>query len=200
MKGIFVTIEGADGSGKSTQAKKVVESLGNSAVHYVFPDRTSKSGEKINQFLKGELDIPARQVHELFFQNRAEASEKMKADISTGKTVVADRYRHSGAAYAKVTAGFSQEECDNLDDAALIPDIVILLDIDPELASARRNDYGTEAFEKIELQQKIRNEFIRMSNEDKTVNWLVLDSSRSQEEISGEIISYIHRYEQQRRR
>lgn len=108
-RGALIVLEGVDRSGKSTQAKKLVESLqirNIPAELMVFPDRTTYTGKLISQYLNGDdFKLNDAAIHLLFTANRWENVDKMKKHISDGTTLVVDRYSFSGMAFSAVKKG-----------------------------------------------------------------------------------------------
>lgn len=102
-------LEGVDRSGKSTQCRKLVESLKTLSIPaelMVFPDRTTYTGKLINEYLSSkDVDLNDYAVHLLFTANRWENVDKMKRLLFEGTTLVVDRYSYSGVAFSAVKKG-----------------------------------------------------------------------------------------------
>lgn len=112
-RGALIVLEGVDRSGKSTQARKLVESLNNlniPAELMVFPDRTTHTGKLIAQYLSNkDCQLNDYAIHLLFTANRWENVDKMKKLISEGTTLIVDRYSYSGMAFSAVKKGKCQK-------------------------------------------------------------------------------------------
>lgn len=65
-----------------------------------FPDRSTKSGHLINEFLTNKQDFSSETIHLLFTINRWEAKSKMESLLNAGTTLIVDRYSYSGVAYS----------------------------------------------------------------------------------------------------
>lgn len=108
-RGALIVIEGVDRSGKSTQCKKLVESLLEnkvSAVYMNFPDRTTVIGGLINEYLRNQnCKLNDQTIHLLFSANRWENIEKMKNFLNKGTTLIVDRYSYSGIAFSSSKPG-----------------------------------------------------------------------------------------------
>lgn len=193
MRGVFVAIEGCDGSGKSTQARMAAAALGDACVALRFPDRSSRTGSLIDAHLRGVSRVEPRPLHELFARNRAEASASIRRWLSEGKVVIADRYAHSGLAYALGTGAMEEDEYAAMESEydTLTPDIVILLDVDPSVARLRREDYGSEAFEAEGVQNAVRKVFSRLAGSGGGGRWIVIPPDEGPERASARILEAI---------
>ncbi|HZJ77125.1 MAG TPA: dTMP kinase [Oscillospiraceae bacterium] len=144
-KGIFITIEGPDGSGKSTQIpyiKKLLEEKGYEVVLTREPGGT-KIGEKIRQIL---LDNDCKEMSAvtetlLYAASRAQHVEEIIIPaLEEGKVVLCDRFTDSSTVYQGMGRKLGPEVVTNINKFAtrgLTPDITILLDIDPEIGLNR---------------------------------------------------------------
>src|SRR5919199_6150068 len=141
MAGLFVTFEGIDRSGKTTQARMLVEALGPDALAVREPGGTPL-GEQIRALLKdprGRLGPRAEAL--LFAAARAElCREVIRPALARGQVVVSDRFLDSSLAYQGDARGLGVEEVLEVNRWAtegLLPDLTILLTIDPHEAARR---------------------------------------------------------------
>ncbi len=139
MPGLFVTLEGIDRSGKSTQAALLAEALGAVAVRE--PGGTA-AGERIREILKDpgvELGPEAEAL--LFAAARAElVRQVIRPELEAGRSVVCDRFLDSSLAYqgAARSMGSDTVRCINAPAVGdLVPDLTILLWLDPAAAAVR---------------------------------------------------------------
>lgn len=104
QRGALIVIEGVDRSGKSTQCKKLVESLTGQNIKAQlmnFPDRSNLTGKLINEYLVNpDCKLHDHAIHLLFSANRWENLERMKSLLYEGTTLVVDRYSYSGIAFS----------------------------------------------------------------------------------------------------
>jgi dTMP kinase len=156
---LFVSLEGVDGSGKSTQAKLLAEALGPETLLIREPGGTD-AAERIRELLADpalEVDPFAELL--LFSAARADlVARVVRPALESGGTVVADRFADSSVAYQGGARGLGTSHVLSLVDTAidgLWPDLTLLLRIDPE-ASLKRAD-GDDRFEAegLELQRAV---------------------------------------------
>lgn len=154
---MFISLEGIDGSGKSTQAKLLAEALGPETLLIREPGGT-EAAERIRALLADpalELDPLAELL--LFLAARADLTAGViRPALEAGRDVVSDRFADSSVAYQGAARGLGVGEVISLTDAAtegLWPDLTVLLRIDPELGFARADGEDRLEGEGLELQR-----------------------------------------------
>ncbi|KAF8477022.1 thymidylate kinase-domain-containing protein [Kalaharituber pfeilii] len=193
--GALVAIEGLDRAGKSTQCVLLLKRLqdrGRKVVLQRFPDRTTPIGKMIDSYLRSGADLDDHAIHLLFSANRWELSQKILTLLSSGTTVLLDRYIHSGIVYT-ASKGHPIPWCRAPDIGLPLPDLVLFLDISEDIALSR-GGYGGERYEKKEMQEKVRELFKRVREEEEaegTVRWRTVDAGRGIEEVATEILEVV---------
>jgi dTMP kinase len=192
---LFVSLEGVDGSGKSTQAGLLAAALGHETLQIREPGGTA-AAERIRELLADpalELDPLAELL--LFLAARADlAARVIRPAIEAGRDVVSDRFADSSVAYQGAARGLGVGEVISLSDTAtdgLWPDLTILLRIDPE-AGLRRAD-GLDRFETegLELQRAVAAAYDEIAQiaSDRVV---VVDAEGSVEEVHARVMEAVN--------
>ncbi|KAF7836723.1 thymidylate kinase [Senna tora] len=183
-RGALVVLEGLDRSGKSSQCSRLVSFLerqGISAELWRFPDRSTNVGQMISAYLANTSQLDDRTIHLLFSANRWEKRSLMETKLTTGTTLIVDRYSYSGVAFSSAK-GLDLEWCKAPEIGLLAPDVVIYLDISPEKA-ADRGGYGGERYEKLEFQKKVAESYKVLYD----ASWKVVDAFQSIEDVEKEL-------------
>jgi len=191
---LFVSLEGVDGSGKSTQARLLVEALGGGTVAIREPGGT-EAAEQIRELLADpsvELEPLAELM--LFLAARADLTERViRPALEQGQVVVADRFSDSSVAYQGAARGLGVGEVIGLCETAtdgLWPDLTLLLRIDPETGLGRAD--GDDRFEQegLALQQEVATAYdeIAVIASDRVT---VIDASGSVEEVHERVLGAV---------
>lgn len=190
---MFISFEGIDGVGKSTQirlAEAHLRARGLDVVCTLEPGGTELGQEIRNLLLHRKGAVAPRAEALLYAADRAHhIATKVRPALEVGSVVITDRYLDSSVAYQGAGRKLSAEEIRNISLWAvdgLLPDLTVLVDLDPEVAAERRKKTGEEADrleqEKIEFFQAVRNEFLKLAAAEPN-RFLVIDASVSPEEM-----------------
>lgn len=196
-RGLFITFEGIDGCGKSTQIGLLtayLEDIGRPCLLVREPGGTV-IGEKIRSILLDKENNEMSPAAELLLFEAARAQiveEKIRPAIEAGTTVICDRFYDSTYAYQGVARSLGEDLVVTLNDIAtsgLAPDITFLLDLSVEDAYARRKGRG-EADDRMELlglefQRSVRNGYLKAAETFDRIR--VIDAAGTPEEIFGDI-------------
>ncbi len=197
---MFISFEGMDGCGKSTQVRLFIDYLENKKIPYVFvrePGGTS-AGEKIREILlHSHEELNPRTELLLFLASRSQLVEEViKPAIQSGKIVIADRFAHSSVAYQGAGRNLGVETVENLNNFATgmtYPDIVFLIDIPVEEAMKRLSQWSKDRIEKegTDFWNKIRECYLDLAKKEKS--FVVIDGTRDINEIHREIIAFFEK-------
>ncbi|KAH3998649.1 hypothetical protein HBI73_062260 [Parastagonospora nodorum] len=190
-RGKLIVLEGLDRAGKSTQCQLLVSSLQEAGLkvrHMRFPDRTTPIGQMINAYLAGDTESEDHVIHLLFSANRWEAAASIEADLRAGTTIIIDRYYYSGCVYsaAKHNPSMTLEWCRKPDVGLPRPDLCVFLDISADDA-AKRGGYGTEKYEKKEMQDRVRELFQTLMGRKEGEDFVRIDAGASLEEVQKKV-------------
>jgi dTMP kinase len=190
-KGLFIAFEGGEGSGKSTQTqalKSWLEAQGRTVVLSREPGGT-EIGQKIRKLLldpaTGEVSPRAEAL--LYAADRAEHVDTViRPAIDRGAVVITDRYIDSSIAYQGGGRVLPSEDVMRLSrwaTSGLLPDMTVVLDIDPRLGLARCKDHDRLEQEPMEFHDRVRRTFVQLARSEPE-RYLVIDANQSSEEIS----------------
>ncbi|MCD8203573.1 MAG: dTMP kinase [Coprobacillus sp.] len=200
---MFITLEGPEGSGKTTAIKyavKKLEEMGYEIVQTREPGGTPIS-EQIRDIIlsKNNTEMDGRTEALLYAASRRQhLVEKIWPAIKEGKIVICDRYLDSSLAYQGYARGLGEENVLNINKFATedtMPDLTILFDIDPEIGMERIKENSTREVNRLDLEQiefhkTVRNAFLSISKE-YPERYVVIDASRPQEEVEKEVLDII---------
>ncbi|MGV1047097.1 MAG: dTMP kinase [Solirubrobacterales bacterium] len=191
---MFISLEGVDGSGKSTQAKLLVEALGPETLAIREPGGT-EAAERIRELLADPaLELEPLAELMLFCAARADLTERLiRPALEAGRDVVCDRFSDSSVAYQGAARGLGVGEVIGLCDTAtdgLWPDLTLLLEVDPELGLGRAQSADRFEAEGLELQRAVAlaYEEIAMIASDRVV---VIDAEASVEEVHERVMEAV---------
>ena len=192
--GLFVSFEGIDRSGKTTQARMLSEALGDRALTVREPGGTPV-GERIRDVLKDpSLEVGARTEALLFSAARAElVGDVIRPALDAGRVVVSDRFVDSSLAYQGRARGLGVEWVAQLNTWAtggLEPRLTLLLWIDPEQAAARGGRDDRFEAEGLELQRQVAAAYEQLSAAEPG-RWARVDADRGPEEVHADVMAAV---------
>lgn len=200
MRGIFIVLEGPDGSGKSTMAKKIGEYFSKQGreIEFTREPGGTKISEKVRDLIldNNNTEMNYRTEALLYAAARAQlVNEKIIPWLEQGKIVISERFVYSSLVYQGIGRGLGIEEVrsiNNFATANLLPDMVLLLDVNPEKGLKRKlNIDGGDRLENesIDFHKQVYDgykELARVCPEIKTIN-----AERTIEEIFNDIKNII---------
>jgi len=185
---LFITFEGGEGCGKSTQAKALFSNIRGSGVPVILTQEPGGTplGREVRQWLKGEADSDPVAELLLFNASRVQlVNNVIRPALKEGKVVLCDRYYHSTVAYQGYGRGLDLDMIDKVNNIAtsgLEPDLIIFLDTDVEQALSRKRNKDRFELEDIAFHQRVKKGYLEMSKADPKL-WMVIDGSLSKSEI-----------------
>ena len=198
QKGLFITFEGCDGCGKTTQLELLAKYLQDKGYDVIVTREPGAKGlgEKLREILlnyDGEVSSNCESF--LFLADRAQHIDTIvKPAIDAGKIVLCDRHIDSTAAYQGYGRGLDLEQINYLNNIAtsgLKPDLTLLFDVDIETSMARvgKNKDRMESAG-IEFQEKVRRGYLELAKaEPKRIR--VFDSRKTIEQLHQEVLGTI---------
>ncbi len=195
-KGVFITFEGIEGAGKSTQIEILSEKLKKKGIKTLttFEPGDTELGKKIRDLLLNpSLSINPLSELLLYFADRLQhIEEKINPFLSQGFVVICDRFTDSTLAYQGYGRGISIELITTLNKILLNsfkPDITILLDLSPEIGLERNKKIKKNdkfELETLPFHNRVRKGFLQIASTD-TERFIVIDGNRGINEIATEI-------------
>jgi dTMP kinase len=194
MRGLFVTFEGIDRSGKTTQAQLLTEALGDEALGVREPGGTP-AGERVRDLLKdAAVPLGAEAEALLFAAARAELVERViRPALEEGRVVISDRFLDSSLAYQGGARGLGVDEVGRVNRFAtggLAPDLTFLLEIDPAVAAQRAGESDRFEDEGAALQQAVLEAYERLVAAD-PARWRRLDATRAPEQVHADVLAEV---------
>src|SRR3954469_20278697 len=194
MRGLFVTFEGIDRSGKTTQAGLLCEALGDEAVCVREPGGTP-AGERMRELLKDPSVSLSPEAEALVFAAaRSElVAELILPALSEGKVVVSDRFLDSSLAYQGGARGLGIDEVERVNHFAtrgLKPDLTFLLDLSPEDAASRAGESDRFEDEGEGLQEAVGASYERLIRADPD-RWRRIDARQPAEDVHKQVLASV---------
>src|SRR2546426_4576776 len=176
MRGVLIPIEGMEGSGKSTQCRRLIERLqagGRDAVLTSEPDGTAL-GAAIRTLFEtdGPPPTPLTQVFLFMAARQQHVAEVIRPALSRGAVVISDRYADATMAYQGFGHGVDLETIRDLNALAtggLLPDLTLVLDLEPAVGMSRIGGRPLDAFEKMDLafHRRVREGYLEIAGTEK---------------------------------
>jgi dTMP kinase len=191
-RGVFITFEGVEGAGKTTQIARLAASLQQSG-HEVCVTR-EPGGDALAEAVRNLLlhqEMTPRAELLLFLAARAQNVERVvRPHLEAGGVVLCDRFTDSSLAYQGVARGLGRDTVDQLNVFAtggLVPDLTVLLDLPPEIGLARQSDHNRMEAEALAFHQAVREGFLSEARRD-PARFSVLDAMLPIEDLHHRIL------------
>ncbi|MFB6204868.1 MAG: dTMP kinase [Candidatus Nanohaloarchaea archaeon] len=186
--GTFIVVEGADGAGTTTQAERLAEEMD---VFYTAEPAENLVGEKVDEMISSG-DYSPQAVALAFAADRmVHLEEEILPRLKEGETVVCDRYYHSSLVYQTVL-GAERDWVEQLNRAAIRPDLTVVLDVSAETGMDRVEKRGTDGniFENLDFQEEVVLRYRRLEDElEEDIE--VIDGSPSRDRVFSRLYSVV---------
>ena len=196
MRGVLITVEGVEGSGKSTQCHRLTQwlrSQGHDVVETSEPDGTPLGLAIRGLFEKDWVPPTALTQTFLFMAARQQhVAEVIRPSLARGAVVVSDRFADATLAYQGWGGGLDLETIRDLNALAtggVLPDLTLLLDLDPLVGMSRIGGRVHDAFEKMDLafHRRVREGYLEIARAAKS-RVRVLQAAQDADLLHGEIV------------
>jgi dTMP kinase len=190
---LFITFEGVEGCGKSTQSRLLYRRLTKLAIPTILTHEPGGTplGEKITRTLKWALKLGISPLSELLLFEVSRSQhivDIIKPALKEDKVVICDRFSDSSIAYQGYGRGLDLKlvrESNNIAMQGVVPNLTILLDVPPERGLLRKKGKPDRFHaENLAFHQRIRQGFLKLAKEE-PARWLLVDGTQSKEKIAG---------------
>ncbi len=193
----FIVFEGGEGSGKSTQARALHRHLSQRGISSVLTHEPGGTalGAKLRRLVKWSTGVTPQTELLLILAARSQlVAEVIRPALEDGVTVVCDRYAYSTLAYQGCGRGIDPGLLGRMNDlvtGGLYPDLVVLLDVDPEEGLLRKRS-PIDRFERegIEFHRRVRQGYLELAADDPG-RWLVVDAGLRRKEIQSRVFEKV---------
>lgn len=207
-RGLFIVLEGGDGSGKSTQARKLAEALQSQGFDVVLTQEPA--GTRLGELIKSVFESrhtdtgapPLSAKTELFLFEAARSDHVrgvIRPALDAGRVVVCDRFTDSTLAYQGYGRGLQLDEVRRLNEIAtedLAPDLVLLFDVPPEVGLARADSGGEKrdsiGQESLDFHRRVREGFLEIARARGNA-YHVFDATLQEDAVTGEMLASVAR-------
>jgi len=206
MRGVLITFEGVEGSGKSSQCRRLAERLrqrGQDVVVTSEPDGTGL-GAGIRALFEADGPPPTPLAQALLFMaaRQQHVVQVIRPALERGAMVLSDRYADATVAYQGFGQGVDQDTVRDLNLLAtggVLPDLTLLLDLAPEIGMARIRGRRLDAFERmgLEFHRRVRDGYLEIARGDKT-RVVVLDADRDVDLLHAAVLATVDEWLERR--
>ena len=191
MRGLLITVEGVEGSGKSTHCRLLADWIagrGREVVRTSEPDGTPL-GAAIRHLFEVEASPPTPLAQTFLFMaaRQQHVAQVIRPALGRGAVVISDRYADATLAYQGFGGGMDLETIRDLNALAtggVMPDLTLLLDLDPTEGIRRISDRTLDAFEKMDLafHRRVRDGYLEIARAEKS-RFVVLDAAQAKDAL-----------------
>ena len=199
---MFITFEGVEGAGKTTQIARLASRLRTEGRDDVLTTREPGDGPLGSELRRLALHPPTGIIVEpraellIMLADRAQhVGQVIRPHLAGGGIVICDRYADSSVAYQGYGRGLNIAEISRLNDYAtdnLKPDLTILLDLDPTLGLARQSERNIMEAESLAFHTRIRAGFLELATQEPE-RWAIVEAGGCVENVTGEVWKAVER-------
>ena len=196
MRGLLITVEGVEGSGKTTHCKRLGQWLGARGHEMVLtsePDGTPLGSAIRGLFEQdGAAPTPLTQTFLFMAARQQHVAQLIRPALARGAVVVSDRYADATLAYQGFGGGMELETIRDLNALAtggVMPDLTILLDLDPAEGIRRISDRPLDAFEKMDMgfHRRVREGYLEIARAEKN-RVVVLSAAQPKDALHAAVV------------
>jgi dTMP kinase len=195
MPALLITVEGVEGSGKSTQCARLsqhLSGLGHDVVRTSEPDGTPLGVRIRALFEQGPTPTPLTQTFLFMAARQEHVTRVIGPALARGAVVISDRYADATVAYQGYGQGMDVQtirELNVLATGGILPDLTLVLDLDPVAGMRRIRGRALDAFEKMDLDfhRRVREGYLEIARADKS-RVVVLDAARDPETLHAAVV------------
>ena len=188
---MFITFEGIDGSGKSTQAEKLAQYLQKYGKRVLLTREPYDSKTRKKLLFKNAL-LPTEEF-ELFLSDRQKhLSELILPALEKGVIVISDRYMDSSTAYQGYGLSVPLSYIRKRQNSLCLPDITFILDICPEVSLKRLSEKDNIEERGIHYLERVRKGYLQIAEKD-TDRCIILDATLNPDKLHRQIVSIVER-------
>jgi dTMP kinase len=195
MRGVLITVEGVEGSGKSTHCRRLAERLTARGFEVVLtsePDGTAL-GAAIRALFEtdGPPPTPLTQIFLFMAARQQHVSQLIRPALGRGAVVISDRYADATVAYQGFGQGMDVQTIRDLNALAtggVLPDLTIVLDLDPTVGMARIGGRAHDAFERMDLafHKRVREGYLEIARAEKN-RVVVLKADQGKDALANDV-------------
>jgi dTMP kinase len=202
MRGVLITVEGVEGSGKSTQCEQLARYLRARGLEVVLtsePDGTPL-GAAIRALFEQDRPAPTPLTQTFLFMaaRQQHVAQVVRPGLERGAVVISDRYSDATLAYQGYGQGMDLQtirELNALATGGLLPDLTLVLDLDPAVGFRRIGGRRLDAFEKMDLgfHRRVRDGYLEIARAEKS-RVVVLEAGREVEALHAEVVRVVDEF------
>ena len=195
MRGTLISVEGVEGSGKTTQCRRLAAHLRTRGLEVV--ETSEPDGTALGQAVRALFELeprptPLTQAFLFLAARQEHVAQLIRPALTRGAVVISDRYADATVAYQGYGQGLDLQTIRDLNALAtggLLPDLTLLLDLEPAAGMGRIAGRPLDAFERMDqpFHRRVREGYLEIARADKR-RVLVFDAARDPDFLHGEIV------------